>query len=408
MVAAVLVITTCSVASVPSSPPVDLPEHLPEGTDGLASVLHTELDVRMVPGNRVELIENGRIFDELVRGIDAARSSVHVEIFIWRKSEPSDRVVEALRARRPGVECRVVVDPAGSIDFDDEVQGPLEKAGCEVRIFRPFTQVWPGEYLERNHRKLVVIDGQVALTGGWGIWRSWLGEGRKTEEWRDSNVRVEGPVVAHFQAAFGRTWQAVGGGKLPRSAFPALSEQGTASAGFVISTAPERGQASEAEKAIRLLIASATKRLWISNSYFVPSDELVALLAAKRRAGVDVRILAPGPVHDWPSIRAAQRATYEPLLEAGVRIWEYQPSMMHAKTILVDDRLVMVGSTNLDWLSLRQMEENAVLVDDPVLAGQLARSFLEDLEYSEEFSQRTTAVLERVSRRFFWLIGRFL
>jgi cardiolipin synthase len=147
----------------------------------------------------------------------------------------------------------------------------------------------------------------------------------------------------------------------------------------------------------RQLVSSARKRLWIANSYFVPNDELIALIAARARDGVDVRVLAPGPVHDVPPVRAGQRATYEPLLEAGVRIFEYQPSMMHSKTMLVDDALVVIGSTNMDQLSFDRLEEGSVVAVSPAVAAHLERHLRADFERSEEITREAWSRRDRAT-----------
>lgn len=359
----------------------------------------------------VEWVNNGRIFEVLEEEIRQAEHSVHILVFIWRKSDPSDRLVEAIRSR-PGIECRVVLDPIASPNFNEEVRPQLESAGCEVREYKPVKQsVREGaEALERTHRKIVVVDGKVGVTGGFGIWKSWEGEGLTEETWRDTNVRVRGPVVAELQRAFGETWSRTGGSPLPAGAFPKLAPAGRAQAAFVASDASEGNADPEgktsAEELAELLVASAERRLWIANSYFVPTDRILAVLEAKAHAGVDVRVLAPGPVHDWRSVRDAQRVSYRRLIKAGVRIYEYQPSMMHAKTFLVDEDLVSVGSMNLDPLSLRQLEEGQLVVlGDAALAKALEQDLLQDFQRSQEQESAFPGPLELSARAMFWLLG---
>ena len=284
--------------------------------------------------------------------------------------------------------------------------------GCEARIFRPLSEVPQRERLARNHRKLVVVDGEVGLTGGFGIHSSWLGDGvTHAETWRETNALVRGPAVREMQLAFAEDWQNSGGGILPPHAFPELDErakEGGMRAAFSASS-PGPGD-TEAERLTQLAIAAAKKRVWISNAYFVPSEPILQLLEQKRKEGVDVRVLAAGPIHDWKIILEAQRAAYPRLLEAGVRLWEFQPSMMHAKSMLVDDRLSIIGSTNMDPLSLNRLEEGSIVVDDPKLAKALERTFLEDLEHAEEISaefvERPTP-WRQLSRRIARLLGRW-
>ncbi|QRN97242.1 cardiolipin synthase B [Archangium violaceum] len=388
-------------------------DDVPETHEGLSLAWYQTVGVELEPGNKVELVHNGHVFDVLEQEIRAARSSIHILVYIWRPGDPSERLVKALRERRPGVACRVLVDPLGSIRFEDMVGPQLVAAGCEVRVFRPLQGTIATLNLKRFqarlHRKLVVRDGVSGLTGGWGIWKSWEGNGRKPDEWRDANIWVQGPAVRGIQLAFAQNWQEAGGGMLPAEAFPEpIPAPGEARAGFVMHTgAPVL---TNAERMTLLAIASAKKRLWIANSYFIPTGAIQDMLIAKAKAGVDVRVLTPGRHHDIPPVHEGQRATYARLLENGVRIWEYEVSMMHSKTLLVDDRLSMVGSTNLDPLAL-SAEEGSLVVDDEALAAGLAKDFEEDMSHSVEIrwdSWRRRGLIKRLSERVTVLFGRYL
>jgi cardiolipin synthase A/B len=388
-------------------------DDVPASHEGLSLAWYQTVGVPLEPGNEVELVHNGHVFDKLEEQIRAARSSIHIIVYIWRAGDPSDRLIQALRERAPGVTCRILVDPLGSLRFEDMVGPHLVAAGCEVRVFRPLqdtmTQLNLERFQARLHRKLAVFDGERGLTGGWGIWKSWIGEGLKPEEWRDANVFVQGPAVRGIQLAFAQNWQEAGGEMLPPTAFPdTIAPRGEARAGFVTHTgAPVL---TNAERMMLLTIASARRRLWIANSYFIPTGAIQDMLIAKAKAGVDVRVLAPGRHHDIPPIQNGQRATYERLLENGVRIWEYQVSMMHSKTMLVDDRLSVVGSTNMDSLAIGA-DEGSLVVDDPALAAQLAHAYEEDLTHSIEVrwdSWRRRGLLPRLSERMTMLFGNYL
>jgi cardiolipin synthase A/B len=388
-------------------------DDVPESPEGMSLAWYQTVGVELEPGNQVELVHNGHVFDVLEREIRAARSSIHILVYIWRPGDPSDRLIRALRERHPGVACRVLVDPLGSIRFEDDVAPQLVAAGCEVRIFRSLRGTIATLDLKRIqarlHRKIVVRDGVAGLTGGWGIWKSWEGDGRKPGEWRDANIWLHGPAVRGMQLAFAQNWQEAGGSLLPPDVFPEpIPAAGQVRAGFVTHTAAP--VLTNAERMTLLAIASAKKRLWISNSYFIPTGPIQDMLIAKVKAGVDVRVLTPGRHHDIPPVHEGQRATYARLLENGVRIWEYEVSMMHSKTILVDERLSMVGSTNLDPLAL-SAEEGSLVVDDPALAAQLARDFEEDVQHSVEIrwdSWRRRGLIKRLSERVAVLIGRYL
>ncbi|XXF78267.1 phospholipase D-like domain-containing protein [Myxococcaceae bacterium GXIMD 01537] len=384
------------------------------GTDPetVSLAFYQSTGVALEPGNEVALVENGHVFDAMVEDIAAARSSIHIISYIWRPEEPSDRLVQALARRQPGVVCRILVDPLGSVHFE-QVQPRLVAAGCEVRIFRPLTGAVASLDLARVkgrlHRKLMVRDGAWGLTGGWGIYKSWLGESRTADEWRDVNVRVHGPAVRGMQQVFAQSWQEAGGAFLPAEAFPALEPVGPARAGFIGSNgAPIL---SNGRRMTMMAIGAARHRLWIANSYFIPSQAISDMLILKAREGVDVRVLVPGRHHDIAPVHAAQRASYARLLEGGVRIWEYELSMMHAKTMLADESLSVIGSTNMDPLSLSDAEEGSLVVDDPVLAARLAEVFERDLTHSREIhwaGWKKRGLLERMGDIFPWLMGRQL
>jgi cardiolipin synthase len=382
---------------------------VPSGGDGFSLALYQSVGVSMRPGHQVELVENGRIFDVLEEEILRAESSIHIVSFIWRPSYPSTRLIRAILKRtHEGVACRILYEPFGSPGFDDKIRRTLAEGGCDVRRFRNYSNGTPGRLFYRNHRKILIVDGKRGVTGGFGIWWSWLGDGLSPDEWRESNVRVRGPAVAEMQLAFSENWQEAGGALLGPDAFPKLEEAGPARAAFVASTAAA-GETS-AERLTQIAIASAQYRLWIANSYFIPSKAIADALVRKAQAGVDVRILAPGRNHDLHPIRSAQRSTYAQLLSKGVRIWEYQPAMMHSKTMLIDDRLVVVGSINIDPMSMRKSEEGALVIEDPALAAELERYWQVDLERSMEIrwdSWRRRGLLERLMYELTWIFGAF-
>lgn len=349
-----------------------------------ALALHQSLGVQLRPGHEVTLLSNGRVFDALEADIRNAKSSVDIVLYIWEKGAASDRIVAALVERaRAGVACRIVVDDLGSPDFGKDLRPALSAAGCDVRIFRPVAK--NDDELARNHRKIAIIDGVTAITGGFGIRDNWLGDGVSNESWRDANARFTGPAVAEAQQVFAENWQEAGGPLLPAAAFPPIADAGAAAAAFVGSTASPT--LTRAERLEQLMIQAAHKRLWIANAYFVPSRAILDMLQRKASEGVDVRILVPGKKSDSKTSFGIQLAEYGPLIEHGVAVWEYQPSMMHAKTMLVDDDLVTVASINLDPLSLGKLEESALVVQDAAFAATLAASFDADCTHAERLTE---------------------
>lgn len=370
-----------------------LTTNVPGDEDGFARALYQATRVEMLPGNSVRLIENGRIFEALDDAIARATRSVHLLVYMWRPSAESDRIVESLaERRRAGVACRVIVDPVGSEqilgpgDFRRHVEPRLRRLGCEVRYFRPLAHRVLRRIVGRNHQKIAVIDGRVAFTGGFGFWRVWSGRGLTPDHWRDTHVRLEGPAVRHVQLAFSWAWMEAGAEMLPADDFPSAAEVGPARAGFVASSGSTG--VSDAERMTWLAIAAARHRLWIGNAYFSPPRAIIERLAAKARSGVDVRIVLPGPIDDVPIARAAQRWTYRDLLPSGVRLFEYQPSMLHEKVMLVDDALTVVGSTNLDVLSLTRLVEGSLVCWDGELAAALERAFVADFARSRPVTRK--------------------
>jgi cardiolipin synthase A/B len=352
---------------------------IPSEDAAFALALHQSLGVTLAGGHHVSLLDNGAIFDGIEAEVRKAQSSVHVLMYIWEKGVASDRVVRALAERASrGVGCRVLVDAFGSPKFAEEVQPALAEAGCDVRIFRPLPGY--GDELARNHRKIVVVDGRIGFTGGFGIRDNWLGDGITGEAWRDANVRFTGPAVTGAQQAFAENWQEAGGSLLPPETFPAPDASGPATAAFVTSTVSP--VLTRSERLIQLMIQSARKRLWIANAYFVPSKAILDMIERKASEGVDVRLLAPGKKSDSKTSFGLQHVEYRSLLEKGVRVWEYLPSMMHAKTMVVDDDLASVSSMNLDPLSLTKLEEVALVVKDRAFTATLARTFEIDCSHA--------------------------
>ncbi|HUJ29464.1 MAG TPA: phospholipase D-like domain-containing protein [Myxococcales bacterium] len=348
---------------------------------GFDNALFQTVGATFRPGNHVEPVDNGLVFDAAVRIIREARRSVHLETFIWAQGAVSDRIIDAIAKRaRDGVACRILVDSVGSPDFGG-LQTRLQGLGCDVHRMRPI----PGQDdVARDHRKMIIVDGRVAITGGFGIDDKWDGDGVRDDppQWRDSNLLVRGPAVLDMQQAFAENWEEATGALLPAGDFPPPEDEGGTPAVFVKSK--ENSIATPDDRLTQLLIASAKRRIWISNAYFVPSTPVMALLTRKAREGVDVRVLAPGEKTDAREYLPSQRARMDQLARDGVRTYEYEPTMMHGKTMMLDDEVVMVGSTNLDALSLNHMDEGALLVKDAHLAAEEARRFLRDLSHSVE------------------------
>ncbi|MEJ7597836.1 MAG: phospholipase D-like domain-containing protein [Kofleriaceae bacterium] len=354
--------------------PFVLSAEVPPAGSAFDPAFFQTLGARFEGGHAITMLDNGRVFDALIEDIGRARSSIHIAMYIWEAGAASSRVSAALIARaKAGVSCRLLIDAFGSSDFEDTVAPELVRAGCEVRMFRPLPGAAP---LSRNHRKMIVIDGAIAMTGGFGVRDNWLGDGVANEGWRDTNVRFTGPAVRDAQQAFAENWQEAGGALLPASTFPEPSRDGSVRAAFVASTAA--AVVTRAERLTQLVMAAATRRLWIVNAYFAPSKPILDLIKRKAASGVDVRLLVPGRKSDSKPALAKAHTYYDSLRAAGVQLWEYQPSMIHSKTMLADDQLVVIGTINLDPLSLNKLDDAALVIEDATVASELARAFVAD------------------------------
>ena len=390
--------------------PMPPPRNVPSAGAGFELALYQSTGVRFQSGTDVQLVYNGAIFGALTRAIRGAKTSINIVIYVWQPGEPSDAVIAAIEERtRAGVACRVMVDPVGSTPaFQRDVEPRLLSAHCDVRRFRPVHAThFMGSALSRNHRKIVILDGAVGFTGGFGIAKEWIGEGLAKDNWRDTSARIEGAVVSALQVAFAENWQEAGGPLLPASDFPeAGGESGKTRAAFVASSV--QVGPSNADRLTQLALACAHKRLWIANAYFVPPEGILQILEEKARAGVDVRVLVPGPIDDEPAILPGQRSSYPRLIEAGVKVFEYQPAMLHAKTMVIDDSLSILGSMNLDPLSLNRLEEGSLVLLDPGLNENLAQHYEADLTHSKGMtlhSEEIPGFWGNLSRKAFGWLG---
>ncbi len=334
------------------------------------------------PGNRLDLLENGdAIFPSMLAAISSASKTVNFEAYIFWSDGVGSRFRDALAERAAhGVEVRVLLDaigsPGGQMKAGDV--DLLRRAGCRVEFFHS-TKPWMAwVFNHRNHRRVLVVDGAVGFTGGVGFADPWQGDADSKEHWRDTQVRLQGPAVRGLQRAFQENWSEVTGEALVGDQFfPGLPAAGTASAVVVPSSplAPMSG----AERVYAISLAASGKELWIANSYFLPDEASTGLLVAAVRRGVDVRVIVPSDEQsDVPATKAAGRAALGPLLAGGVKVFEYQPTMYHLKTMVVDGVFSTVGSANFDDRSFHLNEEVNLFVYDAAFAGRMRESFLRD------------------------------
>jgi cardiolipin synthase len=341
-----------------------------------------------IHGNRVSILANGvEILPAMLSAIAAAQKSVNMEAYIFWSDEVGTQFRDALTERAShGIEVRLLLDGVGSAKrFSKSDLEILRRAGCRVEFFRP-VRPWMLDVINRRtHRRILVVDGKVGFTGGVGIAKMWAGNADSPEHWRDTQVKIEGPVVAQMQAAFQENWSEVTGELLIGDRyFPALPAAGNVLAAVVPSSPRPSSSANQTLYAVA--ISAAEHSISISNSYFVPNQAAVALLNAASQRGVNVRILVPGEINDVPMTKASGRSSFGPLLRAGVKIYEYQPTMMHAKTMIVDDTFATVASTNFDHRSFRYNDEINLAVYDPNIAQRLEKMFESDLEKSRPYT----------------------
>ena len=366
--------------------------------EGLAGSIHAPHH----SGGRAEVLNNGVEFiPAILRDIRAARRSVNFMAYMWEPGEMSDAVAAALEERaRAGVPVRVILDAWGGFKIPDEQVRRFRAAGVRVHTFRPLEWGKLTRFHKRNHRRAIVIDGLIGYTGGAAVSDKWLGDAQNPKQWRDSMIRVTGPLAHSLQAAFAQLWASSYGELLVGPAFypdpHELPRAGELIGEHVNVISSPADESHPLRKVFWLSFMAARERLWITNAYFVPDELIRAALKNRARAGVDVRILLPNHHTDAAAVRYAGHFYFEELLEAGVKIYEYQRTMMHAKQFVVDGSWSVVGSANLDIRSKELNQENVLAIRDVGFAQDLERTFLEDLQHSREIK------LDRWRRRGLW------
>ncbi|HVT41148.1 MAG TPA: phospholipase D-like domain-containing protein [Gemmatimonadaceae bacterium] len=351
--------------------------------DQFLRALHGAAGARVLAGNEVELLQNGdEIFPPMLAAIRESQSTIHFSTYVyWAGAVPREFARALSDAAQRGVIVRLVLDSEGSEPMPHTLVHQMRDAGCKVTWFRRMRWFDWMQYNHRTHRRLLVVDGKIGFTGGVGIADEWTGHAQSPAHWRDTNVRLTGPIVAALQSAFTDNWNQSTEELLlhPRD-FPHLTPAGDVSVCAVLST-PANG-ASSAQRVMAALIAGATRTLDISNAYFVPTPSFVDALCSASDRGVVVRILVPGPWHDKKIVQRASRHSWARLVAHGVGIHEYQPTMMHAKTVVADGELLLVGSVNFDPRSFSLNGEFGVVIVSRKLAADAMRVFEADIERS--------------------------
>jgi cardiolipin synthase A/B len=365
--------------------------------------MHALTGSPMSEGNRVDILRNGvKIFPSMLAAIRGAKKTINLEFYIYWDGEIGRQFAEALAERsRAGVTVNIVLDAVGSAAMSRDLIRFLEKNGINVEWYHPLRWYTLSRLNHRTHRKLLIVDGEIGFSGGVGIADEWLGDADRHDHWRETVARVEGPVVTQMQFAFMDNWIKSRGELLTGlDYFPKIEPRGTCMA-QVLKSSPSEG--SSTVKLLYIIsIVSATKTIYLNNAYFLPDRDVTRALEGAIRRGVDVRVIVPGEFTDVPIVRRASRFYYGRLLKRGVRIFEYQPTMMHAKTMVVDGVWTTVGSSNFDDRSFRLNDEVNVNIFDRTIAAQMEQMFFEDLSRSEEVTRRrwnARSMTDRVKER---------
>nr|WP_314631665.1 cardiolipin synthase [uncultured Noviherbaspirillum sp.] len=339
------------------------------------------LGPQIVEGNKITALLNGdEIFPAMLAAIRGAKETINFETYIYWSGDIGREFADALSERaRAGVKVHLLIDWVGSAKMEEKDLEEMRQAGVEVRQYHPLRWYNLGRINNRTHRKLLVVDGKVGFTGGVGIAEQWTGKAQDPEHWRDSHFRAEGPVVAQMQAVLIDNWTKTTGKVLHGAAyFPKLNAAGNSRA-QVFSSSPSGG--SESMHLMYLLALTAAERtIQISASYFVPDEMTRAALVDARKRGVRVQLILPGKHIDTDTVRSSSRGMWGELLQAGVEISEYEPTMYHCKVMIVDDLLVSVGSTNFDDRSFQLNDEANLNIYDADFARAQVAIFERDLK----------------------------
>lgn len=349
-------------------------------------------DAPIMGGNKIDVLLNGeQTFPAMLKAIRGARKSITYAQYLYQDGAIAYELAEAFAERcRAGLTVKLLLDSHGGGKIPEDIPQLLTDSGCQLEWFRRvrlFQFITPWELLNynyRNHRRILVIDGTLGFTGGHGVAEEWTGDGRTDGKWRDTDVRIEGPIVQQLQAAFVESWRDTTGHILGGDLyFPALKPVGKVNAQIVKSS--PLGGTYESYMLLLLSISSARKSIHLSNPYFLPDERMQEALLDAVKRGVSVVVLTPGKI-DHKLVYWASRRGFEPLLLGGIQIYEYQAALMHAKTMVVDGVWAHVGTTNLDNRSFALNEEINLIAYDHAVAGELEKAFADDLKYSKKLT----------------------
>jgi cardiolipin synthase len=383
-----------------------IPYHIERELDATGEhfvrVLESTCLTTLTTGNRIEVLSNGDTFyPSMLDAVRSARETINMECYIFKTGRIGDQFVDALSERaRAGVRVTLVIDAIGSFGALRRIKGPLRKAGCRVEPYQKLTWYGLARINNRTHREILVVDGAIAFLGGAGVADWWGGAWKGKPMWRDMMVRVEGPVVSQIQGIAAENWLECGGEILTGPETYKVHPKRNGVSAFALKSSPA-DRATASRVLFQTLVEGSNTRCRLSTPYFLPDKAFRRALIRTARRGVRITVVVPGRGTDQTWVRLASRRMFGRLLESGIRIYEYEPGMLHVKMLVVDDLWAAIGTTNLDNRSFEHNDEVNLTCRDAGVAARLTRDNERDIARSIEVT------LEQWTRRPVWekLIG---
>jgi cardiolipin synthase len=390
--------------------PYHIEEDVDAGSDHFIHALESICQTHLEPGNRVEILTNGdALYPAMLDAIRNARATVNMECYIFKKGVIGDQFIEALCERaKAGVRVTLVMDAIGSFGAYRAARKPLEAAGARIAAYQRFTWYRLSRLNNRTHRELLIVDGDVAFVGGAGVADWWAKPTRTKSMWRDMMARIEGPVVSDVQGVFAENWMECCGEILTGpSTYKPHRKVGDVAAFAIKSSPADRATASRA--LYQTLVEGANRKVLIATPYFLPDKAFRDAIKRTAARGVKITVIVPGNRTDQRWVRLASRRMYGQMVEAGVRIFEYEPGMTHVKALLVDDLWAVVGTTNFDNRSFEHNDEVNVAFRDAGINARITRDFDNDLAHSGEIDLaewRRRPLWEQLIGTVAWILER--
>ncbi len=354
--------------------------------------LSDSLALSIEKGDTIKILNNGDAFmSSFISDIDSAKSSINIMVYIWDGGKMSDQIFEHLDAKlKQGVEVRIMLDAFGGQGATKlQVFKTFKDLGGKVQVFHSFTIApWNISHNQkRNHRRSIVIDGNIGYTGGMAVSDTWLGDARNKNEWRDMMFRTTGSMAHDIQGAFTELWASSTGELLTgEKFFPPITKTDPNPITYIPLVSTPSPDSLVMQKFILLSLLGAQQKIYMTTPYFLPDQSLEDTLIAKAKEGVDVRLLLPNDYNDTPGVRHASQKSYEDLLKGGVKIYEYQPTFIHAKSIVIDGDWSVIGSANMDNRSRKLNEENIFGISDKAFGTEVESIFLNDLNHASQIN----------------------